>query len=74
LSAPSGERQWALLSSAERDAACDNNAAVANSAALIAERNAASAIFRATHNGALDLAYGPAERPLSKKSAERSTG
>ena len=30
---------WATLSQAERDAAYDNNAAVKNSAALIAERN-----------------------------------
>ena len=30
---------WAALSQAERDAAYDNNAAVKNSAALIAERN-----------------------------------
>ena len=32
---------WAALSQAERDAAYDNNAAVKNSAALIAERNQA---------------------------------
>jgi hypothetical protein len=34
---------WAALSQAERDAAYDNNAAVKNSAALIAEREGASA-------------------------------
>jgi arylformamidase len=37
---PSDPRSnWTALSQAERDAAYDNNAAVRNSAALIAERN-----------------------------------
>jgi hypothetical protein len=38
---------WAALSQGERDAAYDNNAAVKNSAALIAERNQASEALRA---------------------------
>ena len=54
--------RWPLLSQAERDAAYDNNKAVADSAALIAARNEASAIYRAAHGAALDLAYGPRER------------
>ncbi|MBV8926299.1 MAG: alpha/beta hydrolase [Bradyrhizobium sp.] len=53
---------WAALSQAERDAAYDNNKAVANSPALIAARNEASAKFRAAHAGALDLPYGTRER------------
>ena len=39
---PDPRLKWATLSQAERDAAYDNNAAVKNSAALIAERNEAS--------------------------------
>ena len=54
--------QWTLLDLAARNAAYDNNAAVANSASLIDERNRASAAYRAAHLANLDLAYGPAER------------
>lgn len=54
--------RWATLSQAERDAAYDNNAAVANSAELIAERNAASARLRAERAGALDVPYAGSER------------
>jgi len=54
--------RWPLLSQAERDAAYDNNKAVADSAALIAARNEASAIYRAAHGSALDKPYGPRER------------
>jgi arylformamidase len=50
---------WSRLSQAERDAAYDNNAAVADSAALIERRNAASAAFRRTHPAGLDVPYGP---------------
>ncbi|MBK1660389.1 alpha/beta hydrolase [Paracraurococcus ruber] len=46
----------------ERDAAYDNTRAVADSAALIAARNAASEVFRAAHPGHLDLPYAPGER------------
>ena len=53
---------WPTLSQAERDAAYNNNAAVADSAALSEARNAASAAFRAARPGALDLPYGPRER------------
>jgi acetyl esterase/lipase len=53
---------WAALSQAERDAAYDNNAAVKNSAILIAERNEASAALRASRKSFLDLAYGDRER------------
>ncbi len=53
---------WGAMSRAERDAAYDNRAAVADSAALVAERVAASAAFRASVPGALDLPYGAGER------------
>jgi arylformamidase len=53
---------WATLSQAERDAAYNNNEAVADSAALIARRNAASAAFRSTHPAGLDVPYGPGGR------------
>jgi arylformamidase len=53
---------WATLSQAERDAAYDNNAAVKNSAALIAERNQASEALRAGRNSFLDVPYGDRER------------
>lgn len=50
--------RWSELSRAERDAAYDNNAAVKNSAALIAERNEASSRLRGTWKSHLDLPYG----------------
>ncbi|WP_370139162.1 MULTISPECIES: alpha/beta hydrolase [unclassified Bradyrhizobium] len=50
--------RWPELSQAERDAAYDNNAAVKNSAALIAERNEASGRLRGTLKSHLDLPYG----------------
>jgi arylformamidase len=53
---------WAALSQAERDAAYDNNAAVRNSAALIAERNQLSETLRASRNSFLDVPYGDRER------------
>jgi len=60
---PSDPRlNWAALSQAERDAAYDNNAAVKNSAALIAERNQASEALRASRNSLLDIPYGDRER------------
>ena len=49
---------WSGLSQAGRDAAYDNNAAVKNSTALIAERNEASGRLRSTLKSHLDLAYG----------------
>jgi arylformamidase len=60
---PSDPRlNWAALSQAERDAAYDNNAAVRNSATLIAERNQASEALRASRNSFLDVPYGDRER------------
>ena len=53
---------WATLSQAERDAAYDNNAAVKNSAALIAERNQLSETLRASRKSFLDMAYGDRDR------------
>jgi arylformamidase len=53
---------WATLSQAARDAAYNNNLAVANSAALVERRNAASAAFRAAHPVGLDVPYGSAPR------------
>src|SRR4249920_721778 len=53
---------WAALSQAERDAAYDNNAAVKNSAALIAERNQLSEALRASRKSFLDVPYGDRER------------
>src|ERR1700744_5066229 len=53
---------WGKMSRAARDAAYNNNAAVADSAALNRERVDASAAYRAAHGAKLDLPYGPAER------------
>ena len=53
---------WSTLSQAQRDAAYNNNAAVADSAALIERRNAASLAFRSAHRGGLDAPYGPGAR------------
>ncbi len=53
---------WASLDQARRNAAYDNNAAVANSAALIEARNAASAKYREAHPRGLDIPYGPGPR------------
>ena len=53
---------WTALSQEERNAAYDNNAAVKNSPALIAERNEASATLRASRKSTLDIAYSDRER------------
>jgi len=53
---------WSRLSQAERDASYDNNRAVANSAVLIEQRNAASAAFRQAHADHLDVPYGMRDR------------
>jgi acetyl esterase/lipase len=53
---------WAALDQAARDAAYNNNAAVADSAKWIQLRNNASAVFRAAHPRFLNLAYAPSER------------
>jgi arylformamidase len=66
---------WTTLSQAERDAAYDNNAAVKNSAALIAERNQMSEALRASRNSFLDMPYGDREKtkidlyPAAEKTA-----
>jgi acetyl esterase/lipase len=57
---PSSELGLAVQ--AGRDAAYDNNNAVANSPALIAACKEASAKFRAAYAAALDIAYGTPER------------
>jgi len=59
---PDPRDNWAALDQAQRDAAYNNNAAVADSAAWIEKRNRDSAAFRAAHPDNLDLAYGTAER------------
>ncbi len=53
---------WAAMSRRARDAAYNNTEAVPDSSALIEERNAASAAFRAAARATLDLPYGPSER------------
>ncbi len=53
---------WERLGQAERDAAYDNNRAVADAAALVERRNADSARVRARYPGALDVPYAPGER------------
>lgn len=58
--APQGE--WAYLSSEKRDLAYNNTAAVPNAAEITAARTAASAQFRATRPGKLDIAYGGTDR------------
>ncbi len=53
---------WGSLSAAERDAAYNNTAAVADVAALHAARAAASEITRARPDAMLDVPYGPGPR------------
>jgi arylformamidase len=53
---------WSTLSQTERNAAYNNNAAVADSAALIERRNVQSAAFRGAHPRGLDVPYGPGPR------------
>ena len=53
---------WAALDAARRDAAYDNNAAVADSAIWIDKRNRASAAYRAAHPAGLDVPYAASER------------
>ena len=61
---PAPQQVWASLDQAERNAAYDNNAAIANSAALIEARNAASAAYREAHPGA-------PRHPLWRRARER---
>ncbi|NBS44188.1 MAG: alpha/beta hydrolase, partial [Acetobacteraceae bacterium] len=53
---------WAGWTQAARDAAYDNLAGVADSAAQVANRNTLSVAFRAAHAGHLDLPFGAGER------------
>jgi acetyl esterase/lipase len=53
---------WGQLSRAERDAAYNNPAAVADSSVLTTAREVASAVFRSTNSLHLDLRYGKRER------------
>jgi arylformamidase len=53
---------WGSMNRAARDAAYNNGAAVANSAALSQERREASAAWRAARGKALDLPYGAGDR------------
>jgi arylformamidase len=54
--------KWGMLSQAERDAAYNNTAHVADSAVLNAAREVASSVFRTTNSMHLDLRYGARER------------
>jgi len=56
------QQVWASLDQAQRNAAYDNNAAVADSPALVEARNAASAAYRKAHSGGLDIPYAPGPR------------
>ena len=53
---------WSSLSQGERDAAYDNNGAVADSPGLIEKRNKGSSAYRKAHPAGLDIPYGPKER------------
>ncbi|HEX9170943.1 MAG TPA: alpha/beta hydrolase [Roseiarcus sp.] len=59
---PAPQKVWASLDQARRNAAYDNNAAVANSAMLIEARNAGSAAYRKAHPGSLDIPYAKSVR------------
>jgi arylformamidase len=59
---PAPQQVWSSLDEARRNAAYDNNAAVANSARLIEARNSASAAYRKAHSGSLDIPYAPGDR------------
>ncbi|MDQ0503265.1 alpha/beta hydrolase [Xanthobacter agilis] len=56
------QEAWDTLSQAERDAAYNNNAAVADSAAWVAARDVAAAAYRAAHGERLDIPYGAGAR------------
>ncbi len=55
-------RRWAALDRDARSACYDNTRAVADSAAQVAARDAASAAYRAAHPAGLDIPYGPGAR------------
>ncbi|WP_271200943.1 alpha/beta hydrolase [Methylopila turkensis] len=62
MAEPAPQDVWETLSQDERDAAYNNVAAVANSAAWAAERDELAADWRSRHGAKLDLAYGPKPR------------
>ena len=62
MGAPDPRARWGEISRAEREVAYDNLAASANSAAIVAARNEASAAFRARAGWRLDLPYDAAPR------------
>ncbi len=66
MSAPATQKApqevWDTLSQTERDAAYNNNAAVADSADWVAARDVAAAAYRAARPEGLDIAYGPGGR------------
>jgi arylformamidase len=62
MSETAGDIMWRGMTRAQLDAAYNNGAAVADSAARIAEWTERSARLRARHPGALDLRYGARER------------
>ncbi len=53
---------WTSMSQAERDAAYNNNGAVANSAELIVRRNTLAQAYRAANPAGLDIPYGGGPR------------
>ncbi|MCJ2125962.1 alpha/beta hydrolase [Methylobacterium sp. J-077] len=55
-------RRWAAFDRDARSACYDNTRAVADSAAQVAARDAASAAYRAAHPAGLDIPYGPGAR------------
>lgn len=78
MSMPQNDRSpspWTGLAQDQRDAAYNNNAAVADSAALIAARNRAAIAYRESGAGRLDVPYGTKPRmrldifPASDKEA-----
>ncbi|MFG1294536.1 alpha/beta hydrolase [Xanthobacter variabilis] len=66
MSAPATQKApqevWDTLSQTERDAAYNNNAAVADSADWVAARDVAAAAYRAARPEGLDIAYGSGGR------------
>lgn len=59
---PDPRRHWDRLDQATRGACYDNTAAVRDSGAQIAARNAASAAYRTAHPAGLDIPYARGER------------
>lgn len=63
---PDARDEWASLDAAARDAAYNNNAAVADSAKRIEQRNRNSAAYRSAHPKGLDVTYAVVtQKPLT---------